>query len=69
MKEGEYLVFPYTYWIPKSDYERLKSDGEMVKLVEDSKKELIDYVAENEAGKEIKQLWKKGKLTLEHLRK
>src|SRR3990167_390756 len=29
-KEGEYLVFPYTYWIPKSEYELLKSSGDMV---------------------------------------
>lgn len=68
MKEGEYLVFPYTYFIPKSDYEQLKADGEMVKLVEDDKKELIKYISENEAAKDIKQLWQEGKLTPEYLR-
>ncbi len=68
LKSGEYLVFPYTYWIPKSDYEQLKADGEMVKMIEDDKKELIRYVSENEAAKEVKQLWQEGKLTPEYLR-
>ena len=69
LKAEESIVFPYTYWIPRSDYEKLKADGEMVKLVKDSKKDLIKYVAENEAGKEIKELWKSGKLTPDYLRK
>src|SRR3990167_6976547 len=53
MKEGEYLVFPYTYWIPKPDYEKLKADGDMVKLVEGKTKELIDFVADNESAKDM----------------
>src|SRR3990167_5143149 len=69
MKEGEYLVFPYTYWIPKPEYELLKKNGEMVKMVEKGTKELIDYVSDNEAAKEIKELWRSGKLTPEFLRK
>ena len=68
-KQGEYLVFPYTYWIPRSDYEKLKTDGEMVKLVEEKTKELIDFVADNESAKNIKEMWKTGKLTLDELRK
>ena len=69
MKEGENLVFPYTFWVPKSDYEQLKNDGEMVKLVETSEKGLVDYIADNEAAKNIKKLWLEGKLTQEELRK
>ena len=69
MKEGEYLVFPYTYWIPKPDYEKLKADGEMVKMVEDKTQDLIKYVSDNEAAKEVRELWKSGKLTPEYLRK
>src|SRR3990167_1944755 len=69
MKEGEYLVFPYTYWMPKPEYELLKKNGEMVKMVEDKKQDLIKYVSDNEAAKSIKQLWKEGKLTPEYLRK
>ena len=69
LKAQESIVFPYTYWIPRTEYEKLKEEGEMVKLVEDSKKKLIDYVAENEAGKDIKKMWATGKLTLEDLRK
>ena len=68
-KEGEYLVFPYTYWIPRSDYEKLKVDGEMVKLVEKGTKNLLDYVADNESARNIKEMWKTGKLTLDELRK
>ena len=68
-KQGEYLVFPYTYWIPRSDYEKLKADGEMVKLVEEKTKGLLDYVADNESAKNIKEMWKTGKLTLDELRK
>src|SRR3990167_382519 len=69
MKEGEYLVFPYTYWMPKPEYELLKKNGEMIKMVEKGTKELIDYVSDNEAAKEIKELWRSGKLTPEFLRK
>jgi hypothetical protein len=65
LKAEESLVFPYVYWIPKTEYDRLKEEGEMVKLVEDSKKDLIKYIAENEAGKDIKKMWATGKLTLE----
>lgn len=69
MKEGENLVFPYTFWIPKSDYEQLKKDGEMVKLVEKGEKGIIDFVADNEAAKNVKRMWSEGKLTLEELKK
>jgi len=68
LKAEESIVFPYTYWIPRTEYEKLKEEGEMVKLVEDSKKDLIKYVAENEAGKDIKKIWAEGRLTLEDLR-
>jgi len=68
MKEGEYLVFPYTYWIPKPEYELLKKNGEMVKMVEDKKQDLIKYVSDNEAAKDIKELWRAGKLTPEYIR-
>ena len=68
-KQGEYLVFPYTYWIPRSDYEQLKKSGEMVKLVEESTKELKNFVAENESAKDMKRLWQEGKLTPEVIRK
>jgi len=68
LKAQESIVFPYTYWIPRTEYEKLKEEGEMVKLVEDSKKDLIKYVAENEAGKDIKKMWAEGRLTLEDLR-
>ena len=68
LKAEESIVFPYTYWIPRTEYEKLKEEGEMVKLVEDSKKDLIKYVAENEAGKDIKKMWAEGRLTLEDLK-
>lgn len=64
MKAGEDLVFPYTHWIPMSDYEQLKEDGEMVKMVKDSEKRLIDFVADNEAARNVKKMWKDGKLEL-----
>ena len=41
----------------------------MVKLVEEKTKELIDFVADNESAKNIKEMWKTGKLTLDELRK
>ena len=68
LKAQESIVFPYTYWIPRTEYEKLKEEGEMVKLVEDSKKDLIKYVAENEAGKDIKKMWAEGRLALDDLR-
>ena len=69
LKAEESIVFPYVYWIPKTEYEKLKADGEMVKMVEKGTKELIDYVSDNEAAKEIKELWRAGKLTPDYLRK
>lgn len=68
IKAGEYITFPYVYWIPKTDYEELKKNGEMVRMVESKQKELIDYVSDNEAAKAIKEMWKTGKLTLDSLR-
>ena len=64
IKKGEYLTFPYTYWIPKTDYEQLKKDGEMVNMVKKDKKKLINFVSENEAAKSIKQMWEQGKLVV-----
>lgn len=62
VKAGESLVFPYTYWIPKEEYDELLTNGEMVKKVEESKKELLDYIADNEAGKQIKEMFLNGKI-------
>jgi hypothetical protein len=63
LKNGESLVFPYTYWIPRVEYEKLKKDGEMVKLVEDSKKDLLNVVADNEAGKEVREMFLTGQFS------
>ena len=63
LKSGEYVVFPYVYWIPKREYDRLKADGEMIKIVEDDKKSLIKYISENEAIKEVKQMLLHGQLS------
>jgi hypothetical protein len=63
MKAGEFLIFPYHYWIPKKDYDKLKSDGEMVKIVEEDKQDLLKKISENEMAKEMKELWSKGKLS------
>lgn len=62
IKAGEYVVFPYVYWIPKTEYEQLKADGMMVKLVKDSKKDLLSIVADNEAGKEVREMMLTGQL-------
>lgn len=63
MKAGEDIVFPYTYWVPKTEYDTLKADGEMVKMVEKDTKGLLKFVSENEAAKAIKQMWFQGKLS------
>lgn len=62
LKAEESLIFPYTYWIPRTEYEKLKEDGEMVKLVKDSKKDLLSVVADSEAGKEVREMMLTGKL-------
>jgi hypothetical protein len=61
LKAEESLIFPYTYWIPRVEYDKLKEEGEMVKLVENSKKELINYIADNEAGKQVKDMMLNGR--------
>lgn len=63
MKAGEDIVFPYTYWVPKTEYDTLKADGEMVKMVKKDTKGLLKFVSENEAAKAIKQMWLRGKLS------
>lgn len=63
MKAGENIVFPYIYWVPKAEYDALKADGEMVKMVKKDTKGLLKFVSENEAAKAIKQMWLRGKLT------
>lgn len=63
LKAEESLVFPYVYWVPKSEYNRLKEEGEMVKLVEDSKIKLNEIISDNEAAKDMKKMWQDGKLT------
>src|SRR3990167_2860273 len=50
LKTGESLVFPYVYWIPRTEYDKLKADGEMIKMVEDDTKGLIKYVSEIESA-------------------
>jgi hypothetical protein len=62
LKAEESLVFPYVYWIPRTEYEKLKADGEMVRLVEDDKKRLIEYISENEAIKEVKDMLINGRI-------
>src|SRR3990167_10964323 len=64
MKKDELLIFPYTYWIPKMEYDELKSKGEMVKLVDNAKQSILDYVADNEAAKQMKKMWQDGKLSV-----
>ncbi|MFA6077368.1 MAG: hypothetical protein WC735_04835 [Candidatus Paceibacterota bacterium] len=62
LKAGDNIVFPYTYWIPKEDYDRLKNEGEMVKLIETETQSLIKIVSKNEAAKNVKNMWLHGKL-------
>lgn len=62
LKAEESLVFPYVYWIPETEYNKLKEDGEMVKLVESSKKQLKEIISDNEAAKDMKKMWQDGKL-------
>ena len=64
MKKDELLTFPYTYWITKTEYDELKSNGEMVKLVDNAKQSILDYVADNEAAKQMKKMWQDGKLSV-----
>ena len=64
VKKGEYLTSSYVYWIPKTEYDTLKADGEMIKMVKKETKELKKIVSENEAAKGVKQLWKDGKLII-----
>jgi hypothetical protein len=68
LKAGDSVVFPYTYWIPKEEYNELKNSGEMIKKIEESKKELIDYIADNEAGKQVKQMMLEGKLPVDDIK-
>jgi len=62
MKVGDTLVFPYCYWMPKKDYDSLKAEGEMVKIIEKDKEDLFKKISENEMAKEMKEMWLKGKL-------
>ncbi|MFA6355390.1 MAG: hypothetical protein WCW65_03125 [Candidatus Paceibacterota bacterium] len=63
LKAEESIVFPYTYWIPRTEYEKLKEDGEMVRLVEDNTKSLAKYISENEAAKEVREMMLTGQLS------
>ena len=64
IKKGEYLTSSYVYWLPKTEYDALKADGQMIKMVKKDIKELKKIVSENEAAKSVKQLWNEGKLVV-----